>query len=55
VTYRSLVIRGLTPDEASGLTAFVAGLPAVGRRPWRLTEVNRLLFLRELNRTGRIH
>jgi hypothetical protein len=47
-----LLVRGLAPDEAANLTAFLAGL-ALGERPWTLAQVNRLLFLRELVRVGR--
>jgi hypothetical protein len=50
-TYRTLLLKGLAPEEASNLTAFLCGIP-VGQQ-WRLGEINRLLFLRELNRTGR--
>jgi hypothetical protein len=51
-TYRMLIFRGLEPTEAANLTAFMCGIP-VGDQRWSLPEVNRLLFLRELNRTGR--
>jgi len=51
-TYRMLVFRGLAPAEAANLTAFLCGIP-VGEAGWSIREVNRLLFLRELNRTGR--
>lgn len=51
-TYRMLLVRGLAPDEAANLTAFLAGL-TLGERPWTLAQVNRLLFLRELVRAGR--
>jgi hypothetical protein len=51
-TYRLLLMRGLAPDEAANLTAFLSGLH-VGEQHWRLKEVNQLLFLRELNRSGR--
>jgi hypothetical protein len=51
-TYRMLLVRGLAPDEAANLTAFLAGLPIEGST-WTLGQVNRLLFLRELARTGR--
>ncbi len=51
-TYRGLLLRGLAPDEAANLTAFLSGLE-VGTRHWKLSEINQLLFLRELNRTGR--
>ncbi|HEU4674324.1 MAG TPA: hypothetical protein VFS32_15630 [Candidatus Limnocylindrales bacterium] len=47
-----LLVRGLAPDEAANLTAFLAGL-TLGERPWTLAQVNRLLFLRELVRAGR--
>lgn len=52
-TYRLLTMRGLTPDEAANLIAFLCGIP-IGDQHWNLKEVNRLLFLRELSRTGRI-
>ena len=50
--FRTLLMRGLAPDEAANLTAFMNGIPLT-ERSWKLTEVNRLLFLRELNRRGR--
>lgn len=50
-TYRLLVLRGLAPDEASNLTAYLCGIH-VGAQPWRLSEVNRLLFLRSLVQDG---
>lgn len=50
-TYRSLLLKGLAPDEAANLTAFLCGIP-VGTQHWKLAEVNRLLFLRELQRSG---
>ena len=50
-TYRSLIIRGLAPDEAANLTAWLAGIE-VGEAHWTLRQVNQLLFLREMNRTG---
>lgn len=52
VTYRMLVLRGLAPDEAANLTAFLSGIP-VTEHHWKLNEVNRLLFIRALARTGR--
>jgi hypothetical protein len=52
-TYRQLVTMGLDPNEAANLTAFLNGL-AIGPRPWAISEVSNLLFLRELVRTGRI-
>lgn len=51
-TYQSLLRRGLAPAEAANLTAFLFGIHA-GEMPWTLREVNRILFLRELNRLGR--
>ena len=51
-TYRLLLLKGLAADEAANLTAYLCGLP-VGEAHWTLSEVNRLLFLRELNRSGR--
>jgi hypothetical protein len=51
-TYRLLLMRGLAPAEAANLTAFLSGIH-VGEQHWRLNEVNTLLFLRELNRSGR--
>lgn len=51
-TYRLLLQKGLAPDEAANLTAFLCGIH-IGSQRWRLSEVNRLLFLRELSQTGR--
>jgi len=51
-TYRLLLLRGLAPDEAANLTAYLCGLPVRDAR-WTLGEINRLLFLRELSRSGR--
>lgn len=51
-TYRSLVIRGLAPDEAATLTAFMCGIPIADAR-WSLRQVNQLLFLKALVQTGR--
>jgi hypothetical protein len=50
-TYRHLILRGLAPDEAANLTAFLAGI-TVGDAHWTLRQINQLLFLREMNRTG---
>ena len=50
-TYRLLVLRGLAPDEASNVTAYLCGIH-VGTQRWKLSEVNRLLFLRSLVRGG---
>jgi len=51
-TYRSLLLKGLAPEEAANLTAYLCGIQ-VGIQRWTLKEVNRLLFLQELHRTGR--
>jgi len=51
-TVRLLTLRGLAPSEAANLTAYLCGLPVADCR-WELRELNELLFLRELNRTGR--
>ena len=50
--FRLLQMKGLSPVEAANLTAFMCGLPATGH-DWSLRQVNLLLFLREMNRTGR--
>jgi hypothetical protein len=50
-TYRNLLLRGLAPDEAANLTAYLAGIQ-VGGSHWTLQQINQLLFLREMNRTG---
>jgi hypothetical protein len=51
-TFLSLTALGLTPDEAANLTAFLCGIPVDGAH-WSIRQVNALLFLRELRRTGR--
>lgn len=51
-TYRRLLMRGLVPDEAANLTAFLCGIP-IADVHWSLRQVNHLLFLREMARTGR--
>ena len=50
-TVRSLILRGFDHGEAANLTAFLCGIP-VADRSWTLSEINGLLFLRELNRRG---
>jgi hypothetical protein len=50
-TYRNLIMRGLAPDEAANLTAYLAGLSGGGSH-WTLKQINQLLFLRQMNRTG---
>ena len=51
-TYRQLVSKGLDPNAAANLTAFVNGL-AVGVQPWKINELSHVLFLRELDRRGK--
>ena len=48
-THRMLMLRGLTSDEAANLTAYICGIRA-GERPWKVEEINRLLFLRDFHR-----
>jgi hypothetical protein len=45
-------MRGLAPDEAANLTAYLAGI-AVGDTHWTIRQVNQLVFLREMARNGR--
>ena len=52
-THRALLRKGLSIDEAANLTAFLCGIP-LREVTWSLAQVNQLLFLRELHRTGRI-
>src|SRR5215207_7011585 len=47
--YRNLLMRGLAPDEAANITAFLAGIP-IGDVRWTLRQINELLFLRQMNR-----
>ena len=51
-TYRTLLLKGMAPEEAANLTAYMAGIP-IGESHWTLRQVNQLLFLRQLQRTGR--
>lgn len=50
-TVRLLTLRGFAATEAANLTAYLCGI-AVGSRSWKLAEINRLLFLRDLSRRG---
>jgi hypothetical protein len=50
-TYRALILRGLAPDEAANLTAYLAGI-AVRESHWTVAQINKLLFLREMDRSG---
>jgi hypothetical protein len=52
-TYRALLRKGLTIAEASNLTAYLCGIP-LNDVQWSLAQVNKLLFVRELHRAGRI-
>ena len=52
-THRALLREGLTVAEATSLTAFLCGIPLHDVQ-WSLAQVNRLLFVRELHRSGRI-
>ena len=51
-TYRHLLLKGMAPEEAANLTAFMAGIP-VGEAHWTLKQINQLLFLRQMRQTGR--
>jgi hypothetical protein len=51
-TYRSLLLRGMAPEEAANLTAYLAGIP-IGEAHWTLKQINLLLFLRQMKQTGR--
>ncbi len=52
VTYRKLILKGMAPDEAANLTAYLAGIP-IGDSTWTLKQINQLLFLRQMQQTGR--
>jgi hypothetical protein len=45
--YRQLVADGVTSQEAAGLISYVVGLGPCESR-WTLSQVNRMLFLRDL-------
>ena len=49
---RLLQMKGMTPDEAANLTAFLYGLPTADLH-WSLKQLNQLLFLRQMRQTGR--
>jgi hypothetical protein len=51
-TYRNLLLKGMAPDEAANLTAYLAGIP-VGEAHWTLKQINQLLFLRQMQLNGR--
>jgi hypothetical protein len=50
--YRLLLLKGMTPPEASALTAFMCGLPTNDLN-WSIKQVNELLFLRRMRQLGR--
>jgi hypothetical protein len=50
--WRLLQMRGMTPDEAANLTAFLYGLPTADLH-WSLPQLNKLLFLRQMRQDGR--
>jgi hypothetical protein len=50
--WRLLQMKGMTPDEAANLTAFLHGLPTADLR-WSIGQLNQLLFLRDRRRAGR--
>jgi hypothetical protein len=52
-TFRLLQQKGLTPDEAASLTAFMCGLPTTDLR-WSLRQINQMLFLQRLYQWGRL-
>jgi hypothetical protein len=52
-TFQRLRLVGLSNSEAANLTAHLSGL-RVGRQPWTVSEIERLLFLRVLVESGRI-
>ena len=52
-THRDLIRKGMTAAEAANLTAYLCGIPLHDVQ-WSLSQVNRLLFMRELHRSGRI-
>jgi hypothetical protein len=45
-------MKGMTPDEAANLTALTFGLPTADLH-WSLKQLNQLLFLRQMQQTGR--
>ena len=53
MTYRRLRVAGMSDREAGSLTAHISGLPMTPSG-WQVEEVERLLFVRELVRTGRM-
>lgn len=52
-TFQRLRMVGLSTAEAGNLTAHLRGL-RIGRQPWTVAEIERLMFLRALVETGRV-
>lgn len=52
-TFQRLRMVGLSTTEAANLTAHLNGL-RVGRQPWTVAEIERLLFIRALVETDRL-
>lgn len=50
--WRLLQMKGMSPDEAANLTAFLYGLPTTNLH-WSVTQLNKLLFLRSMRQAGR--
>lgn len=50
-THRSLVMNGLTTAEAARLTSYLCGF-APPEGDWAIDQLTRLLFIRELARSG---
>jgi hypothetical protein len=46
-------MRGLTPAEAGNLTAYLSGIGPISGG-WTVGQIERLLFLRHLARSGRL-
>jgi hypothetical protein len=49
--YLQLLDQGMSGREAGNLTAFAVGIQPT-EPPWTVEEINRLLFLREIDRRG---
>lgn len=50
--WRLLQMKGMSPDEAANLTAFLYGLPTTDLH-WSVPQLNTLLFLRSMRQNGR--
>ena len=50
--YRLLQAQGLESGEAANLTAWLTGIP-VRNHNWEINQVQALMFLRQMNDTGR--